>query len=90
MKTDRSSHSRHRHEIGRRGELDVHLQLVLHLRDRPKDGVELRNEGDVDVDRRTAPAVEDGGGAAREVRGAVGVCGSAQRTHQPPNPICVR
>ena len=75
--------------IGRR-ELDVDVDLLLDVLDRPQEVIGLPDEPDVYIDRRAAPAEEDGGRTAGEVAGAVDIgCGS-ELTHEARDPFGVR
>ncbi|MGI8886496.1 MAG: hypothetical protein ACR2G9_06240 [Gaiellaceae bacterium] len=64
--------------MGRGGELDVDLELVLESRERAQERLGVRRQLDVDVDRRLAPAEEDRCGSAREVARSVGVGGQSE------------
>jgi hypothetical protein len=78
-----------RNEVSRRGELDVDLKLVLQARDRTQDGVLVRDELDVNVDRRRPPAKQDGGRPAGQVADALTLGGGVERGQEAPDPLRV-
>jgi hypothetical protein len=56
-----------RKEVQRRRELDVHIERLLELRQRPQQLVGVGLRAQVHVTRRTAPADDDGARPADEI-----------------------
>jgi hypothetical protein len=74
-----------RNEVRRCGELDVELQAFLQSRDGTKQRVVFGHELHIHVDRRGAPSVEHGGGAAREIHASRIAAGRAECLNELPD-----
>src|SRR3954466_8701313 len=76
-------------EIQRRGELDIHCQLLLQGRDPTQGRVRVRLEPDVDVNRRLPPSLQHCGPAPAQVHPRPRGNSPAERRGEPPDPLGV-
>src|SRR5438093_1618981 len=74
-----------RNEVGRQGQLDVDLQLVLEWRKKLQGLVTIRDEADVHVDRAATPGHQYRARPAGEVGARLDRRGRAKGLHECPN-----
>ena len=72
----------HRNEVVWRGELDVDLQALLDLRNRPEHRIEVWHHLHVDVDGALAPSVEHRSRASGQIDACRTIRFAAQCLHE--------